>query len=80
MTARRAHSSMPGTNVAQKRGLNREISRQVGMLCPVAAQSRGAIESVRQRTRRTMLDCGHVAPENRKSQAVFQCVACDAGP
>ena len=24
--------------------------------------------------------CGHVAPENRKSQAVFQCVACSAGP
>ncbi|MGO8939071.1 MAG: zinc ribbon domain-containing protein, partial [Mycobacterium sp.] len=24
--------------------------------------------------------CGHVTPENRKSQAVFQCVACGAGP
>ena len=24
--------------------------------------------------------CGHVAPENRKSQAVFACVACKAGP
>ena len=24
--------------------------------------------------------CGHVAPENRKSQAVFECEACDAGP
>ncbi|UQX12633.1 RNA-guided endonuclease InsQ/TnpB family protein [Candidatus Mycobacterium methanotrophicum] len=24
--------------------------------------------------------CRHVAPENRKSQAVFQCVACGAGP
>ncbi|MGO9158450.1 MAG: zinc ribbon domain-containing protein [Mycobacterium sp.] len=24
--------------------------------------------------------CGHIAPENRKSQAVFQCVACGATP
>jgi putative transposase len=24
--------------------------------------------------------CGHIAPENRKSQAVFACVACGAGP
>ncbi|MGB8793126.1 MAG: zinc ribbon domain-containing protein [Mycobacterium sp.] len=24
--------------------------------------------------------CGHVAPENRKSQAVFECQACKAGP
>jgi putative transposase len=24
--------------------------------------------------------CGHVAPENRKSQAVFACMACNAGP
>jgi putative transposase len=24
--------------------------------------------------------CGHIAPENRKSQAVFACVACKAGP
>ena len=23
--------------------------------------------------------CGHVAPENRKSQAVFECEACNAG-
>jgi putative transposase len=23
--------------------------------------------------------CGHVAPENRKSQAVFECQACTAG-
>jgi putative transposase len=24
--------------------------------------------------------CGHVAPGNRKSQAVFECEACTAGP
>jgi putative transposase len=62
----------PGVRVAQKRGLNRAISRQgwgqlVGRLDQKIA---GRLERVR----------GHVAPENRKSQAVFACVACKAGP
>ncbi|WP_085188791.1 RNA-guided endonuclease TnpB family protein [Mycobacterium sp. IEC1808] len=73
----------PGTNVAQKRGLNREISRQGWGL--VAArlkhEVKGRLEFVPAAyTSQRCSHRGHVAPENRKSQAVFQCVACGAGP
>jgi putative transposase len=73
----------PGVRVAQKRGLNRAISRQgwgqlVGRLDHKAA---GRIERVPPAyTSQRCFACGHVAPENRKSQAVFACVACKAGP
>jgi putative transposase len=73
----------PGVRVAQKRGLNRAISRQawgrlVGRLDHKAA---GRIERVPAAfTSQRCSACGHVAPENRKSQAVFACVACNAGP
>ena len=73
----------PGTQVAQKRGLNRQISRHgwgllVGRL---KHKARGRLEVVPAAyTSQRCSHCGHVAPENRKSQAVFQCVACGAGP
>ncbi|WP_241524231.1 RNA-guided endonuclease InsQ/TnpB family protein [Mycobacterium paraense] len=73
----------PGTNVAQKRGLNREISRQGwGLLVTrLKHKARGRVELVPAAyTSQRCSHCGHTAPENRKSQAVFQCVACDAGP
>jgi putative transposase len=73
----------PGTNVAQKRGLNREISRQGwGLLVArLKHKARGRLELVPAAyTSQRCSHCGHVAPENRKSQAVFQCVACEAGP
>jgi putative transposase len=73
----------PGTNVAQKRGLNREISRQGwGLLVArLKHKARGRLEFVPAAyTSQRCSHCGHVAPENRKSQAVFQCVACGAGP
>jgi putative transposase len=73
----------PGTRVAQKRGLNREISRQGwGLLVTrLKHKAAGRIEFVPAAyTSQRCSRCGHVAPENRKSQAVFQCVACDAGP
>ncbi len=73
----------PGTNVAQKRGLNREISRQGwGLLVArLKHKALGRLEFVPPAyTSQRCSDCGHVAPENRKSQAVFQCVACGAGP
>jgi putative transposase len=76
----RAH---PGTNVAQKRGLNREISRQGWGLLTARLQhkARGRLEFVPPAyTSQRCSHCGHLAPENRKSQAVFQCVACNAGP
>jgi putative transposase len=73
----------PGTNVAQKRGLNREISRQGwGLLVSrLKHKAQGRLEFVPPPyTSQRCSYCGHVARENRKSQAVFQCVACDAGP
>jgi putative transposase len=72
----------PGTRVAQKRGLNREISRQGWGLLVARLQHKasGRLEFVPAAyTSQRCSQCGHVAPENRKSQAVFQCVACDAG-
>jgi putative transposase len=73
----------PGTHVAQKRGLNREISRQGwGLLVArLKHKALGRLEFVPAAyTSQRCSQCGHVAPENRKSQAVFQCVACSAGP
>jgi putative transposase len=73
----------PGTNVAQKRGLNREIGRQGwGLLVArLKHKASGRLEFVPAAyTSQRCSQCGHVAPGNRKSQAVFQCVACGAGP
>jgi putative transposase len=73
----------PGTHVAQKRGLNRQISRQGWGLLVARLQhkARGRLEFVPAAyTSQRCSRCGHVAPENRKSQAVFQCVACGTGP
>jgi putative transposase len=73
----------PGVRVAQKRGLNRAISRQgwgrlVARLDHKAADRLERIPAAY--TSQRCSACGHIAPENRKSQAVFACVACDAGP
>ncbi|MGA9675581.1 MAG: transposase [Mycobacterium sp.] len=73
----------PGTRVAQKRGLNREISRQGwGLLVArLTHKAAGRLEFVPAAyTSQRCSHCGHIAPENRKSQAVFQCVVCNAGP
>jgi putative transposase len=73
----------PGVNVAQKRGLNSEIHRQGWGLLVARLKDKalGRLEFVPAAyTSQRCSDCGHVAPENRKSQAVFQCVACGAGP
>jgi putative transposase len=73
----------PGTNVAQKRGLNREISRQGWgvLVARLKHKAHGRLEFVPPAyTSQRCSHCGHVALENRKSQAVFQCVACSAGP
>ncbi len=73
----------PGTNVAQKRGLNREIRRQGWgvLVARLKHKASGRVELVPAAfTSQRCSHCGHVAPENRKSQAVFQCVGCGAGP
>jgi putative transposase len=72
----------PGTGVAQKRGLNRAISRSGwGQLAARLQQKAfGRVEEVpAAHTSQRCSECGHVAPGNRKSQAVFECEACDAG-
>ncbi len=79
----RGTRACPGTRVAQKRGLNRQISRQGwGLLVARFKQKApGRLEFVPAAfTSQRCSYCGHVATENRKSQAVFQCVACGAGP
>jgi putative transposase len=79
----RGSRERPGTHVSQKRGLNREIRRQGWGLLVARLQhkARGRLEFVPPAyTSQRCSYCGHVAPENRKSQAVFQCVACGSGP
>jgi putative transposase len=79
----RGSRDCPGTNVAQKRGLNREIRRQGWgvLVARLKHKAPGRVEFVPAAfTSQRCSYCGHVAPENRKSQAVFQCVACGAGP
>nr|WP_274534528.1 transposase [Micromonospora sp. CB01531] len=72
----------PGRNVRQKAGLNRAILSKGwgGFLLKLehAARYHGAkIEKVNPAyTSQTCNACKHVAPESRKSQAVFRCVAC----
>lgn len=73
----------PGVRVAQKRGLNRAITRQGWgrLVARLDHKAAGRLERVPAAyTSQRCSACGHVAPENRKSQAVFACVACNAGP
>ena len=73
----------PGQRVAQKRGLNRGIRRSGWGLLAARLQHKayGRVEQVPAAyTSQRCSVCGHVARENRKSQAVFECEACTAGP
>jgi putative transposase len=73
----------PGVRVSQKRGLNRAISRSGwGLLAArLHHKARGRVEQVPAAyTSQRCSACGHVAPENRKSQMVFECEACNTGP
>ena len=73
----------PGQRVAQKRGLNRGISRSGWGLLATRLQHKasGRVEQIPAAyTSQRCSVCGHVAPGNRKSQAVFECEACNAGP
>ncbi len=72
----------PGTNVAQKRGLNRRILDQGWgefrrQLDYKLAWRGGTLLLVDPReTSRTCHTCGHVSADNRRMQAAFLCVAC----
>jgi putative transposase len=73
----------PGVGVAAKRGLNRGISRSCWGLFAARLQHKasGRVEQVPAAyTSQRCAVCGHVAPGNRKSQAVFECHTCNAGP
>ena len=72
----------PGTGVAQKRGLNRAIIRSGWgqLIARLQHKAFGRVEQIPAAyTSQRCSACGHVAPGNRKSQAVFECEACDAG-
>lgn len=72
----------PGRNVKAKAGLNKAILDQGwsmfrAMLEYKQAWRGGMVVAVPPRhTSQTCACCGHVAPENRKSQADFVCVSC----
>jgi putative transposase len=72
----------PGHRVAQKRGLNRSIRGSGWGLLAERLQHKafGRVEQIPAAyTSQRCAACGHIAPENRKSQAVFECEACTAG-
>lgn len=72
----------PGKNVAAKSGLNREIlsagwSKFAWMLRYKVEERGGKVVEVPAAySSQTCHGCGHVAAENRTSQATFECVAC----
>ena len=68
----------PGRNVRQKAGLNREILKSNrGRLERYLAYKPGALVKVDPAyTSQTCAVCQHVDKANRKTQAVFQCMAC----
>ncbi len=72
----------PGVRVAQKRGLNRAIARSAWGLFAARLEHKayGRVEQIPAAyTSQRCSACGHVAPGNRQSQAVFECQACTAG-
>jgi putative transposase len=75
--------SQPGTNVAQKAGLNRSIldagwGSFLRILSDKAAcAGRELIAVAPHYTSQRCSACGHIAKENRVTQAAFRCVACD---
>lgn len=72
----------PGKNVAQKIGLNREIlsrgwgeiKRQFGYKCAWYGSRLVLVPAAY--SSQECRECGHVSPENRKTQELFACVKC----
>jgi putative transposase len=74
--------AQPGVGVAQKRGLNHAISQSGWgqLVARLRHKAFGRVEQIPAAyTSQRCSACGHVAPGNRKSQAVFECQACTAG-
>lgn len=79
MRSARGTVESPGTNVAQKRGLNREIAKQGwSMFARRLGDKIGdRLELVPAAfTSQRCHECGHTASENRAGQARFRCVKC----
>lgn len=78
----RGSAEQPGRNVRAKSGLNKAILDQGWaefrrQLAYKMQWSGGELIAVDPRnTSRTCPECGHVDAQNRKTQAVFRCVAC----
>ena len=75
--------AQPGVRVAQKHGLNRAVRRSGWGLLAKRMQHKvfGRVEQITAAyTSQRCSACGHVARENRKSQAVFECESCTAAP
>lgn len=73
----------PGVGVARKRALNRAIRRSGWgqLVLRLGHKACGRVEQVPAAyTSQRCSVCGHIASGNRKSQAVFECEVCDAGP
>jgi putative transposase len=82
MRSARGTAEQPGVQVAQKRRLNRAISRSGWgrLVSRLQHKAPGRVEKIPAAfTSQRCSACGHIAPENRKSQAVFECEACTAG-
>jgi transposase len=72
-------AAAPGRNVAAKSGLNRQVlASGWGILVHRLEQKApGRVQKINPAyTSQRCSACGHVASENRKSQAVFACTAC----
>jgi putative transposase len=75
----RGTAGKPGRGVAQKAGLNRGIQRSGWGLLNRRLEDKapGRVEKIPAAyTSQRCSACGHVAPDSRKSQAAFRCVAC----
>ena len=69
----------PGRNTRRKAGLNREIlaSGWGQLVARLEDKAPGRVEKISPAyTSQRCSRCGHTAGENRKSQALFSCVAC----
>ena len=71
-------AEVPGTNVKQKSGLNREVlASNWGRLewnLPYKAGQLVKVDPAH--TSQTCAVCGHIAQESRKTRVTFQCTAC----
>ncbi len=73
----------PGRNVKAKSGLNREMLNVAPHAFKLALQTKIArttgklIEVDPRHTSQACSACGHISPDNRQSQARFECVSCN---